>query len=518
MRKIIYISIIFILAVSNYSCKKFLEESSQDEIVPTTVQDLGYLMSGEGYPYQVDLNTLVNMLSDDVMCNGGQGQTNFVPVTRYGKAPYSWTKTMFEDVITMEMTAKEVANPWQLFYEQISACNVVLDHVDKVSGSQQERQHLKGEALAMRGFYYFYLVNLFGKPYAAHGSNPNKDLAVPLKLNMAVTDKLQLRNTVAEVYQQIEADLLEAKQLMEVNPRDAGVYKMSPLAVDVLLSRVYLYQNRWDEAIEFATKGLTIKSTLSQLSGFAKTPGYYNFNNGLGDDYNRMYDPSISTEIVFAYKAMGAGVGSSKLFPSSIYPGYSATLKPPYAPADGLMSLYDTRPMSSNNSYIGDIRPRLYFAYSAYFDWSTFQAGFLPFNGGQGGAGIRIAELYLNRAEALTQRVLLNGNAADRIAALNDLNTLRSARYDTRQTYVPVAIGDARELLAFCREERRREFPFEGHRWFDLRRYGMPALARTYSEESGNNQTFSLTVSDPRYTLPIPKAVLDRNGLLTQNP
>jgi hypothetical protein len=142
----------------------------------------------------------------------------------------------------------------------------------------------------------------------------------------------------------------------------------------------------------------------------------------------------------------------------------------------------------------------------------------LLYRGGQGGAGLRVAELYLNRAEASIQRYMQSGNVADRTSALYDINTLRSSRYDTRQPYVAIDITDGQDLLAFCRDERRREFPLEGHRWFDLRRYGMPAISRTYAEEPGVVQTFSLSQGDARYVLPIPKAVLDKNGLLTQNP
>ncbi|HWW39760.1 RagB/SusD family nutrient uptake outer membrane protein, partial [Pedobacter sp.] len=105
-----------------------------------------------------------------------------------------------------------------------------------------------------------------------------------------------------------------------------------------------------------------------------------------------------------------------------------------------------------------------------------------------------------------------------RTSALQDLNTLRMSRYDTRQAYVPVNITDKTQLLNFCRDERRREFPFDGHRWFDLRRYGMPSISHFYEEVPGTGQTFTLAKGDDRYTFPIPQEVLDRNGELTQNP
>ena len=82
--------------------------------------------------------------------------------------------------------------------------------------------------------------------------------------------------------------------------------------------------------------------------------------------------------------------------------------------------------------------------------------------------GIRIAEAYLNRAEAFIRRSLATGNDGDRVLALNDLNVLRETRYMTG-SYVDEQITDANELLEFCLMERRLELSLEeGFRWFDI--------------------------------------------------
>ncbi|RYG19925.1 MAG: hypothetical protein EOO07_05890, partial [Chitinophagaceae bacterium] len=107
MKKIFYIPLFILLATLTSGCKKFLAEKSQDEVVPGTIQDLNYLMAGEAYPYQVNLDALLNLLSDDVQCNGGQGQTAFALVTKIGKSPFSWSSRMFEDLLAEGMTAKE---------------------------------------------------------------------------------------------------------------------------------------------------------------------------------------------------------------------------------------------------------------------------------------------------------------------------------------------------------------------------------------------------------------------------
>ena len=58
---------------------------------------------------------------------------------------------------------------------------------------------------------------------------------------------------------------------------------------------------------------------------------------------------------------------------------------------------------------------------------------------------------------------------------------------------------------------------FEGHRWFDLRRYGMPSFTRVWKEGGVAAKWFTMEKEDAAYTLPISKEVMDRNPGLVQN-
>ena len=158
-------------------------------------------------------------------------------------------------------------------------------------------------------------------------------------------------------------------------------------------------------------------------------------------------------------------------------------------------------------------------------DWSIFRPTIFPAYGFKGGKnekwashGIRTAELYLNRAEAYVRKFMKTGEDNYRTLALADLNKLRENRYDTRNVaYNKVDYTNAEELLQFYKDERRRELCFEGHRWFDLRRYGMPELTHVYFIKADSKQQLVLGKEDPRYVLPIPQSALDRNPYLEQN-
>lgn len=510
-------------------CTKFLAEQSQDELRPATVQDLVGILAAEGYPYQTNINPFLELMTDDVQCNGGQGRETFAAVVRAGRAPFTWSKNVYQDLLLPDgWTNTTFVNSWAILYARIGGCNTVISHINKVRGPEGQLNNLLGQALTLRAYYYFLLVNMYGAPYNAPGIDPNTSPGVPLKLRMEVTDSLYPRNSVAEVYRQIEADLKAGISIMQNNPQNNGIYKMSPAAGYALLSRMHLYKDEWEMAIAYSDSAIRLKPDLTVLSTYraVRPGGYYLFNNATTFVFgNRIYDPVLSKEIIWTYLPIGPNTGSSEdaVFRSFVNPvAYNNTIEPPYSISNELLSLYETRPMADTSVYLADLRIRTYFMttlFNASFSPPAFGFKFYGGTNGVGGAGLRMGEVYLNRAEAKIQLGIKSGNAALFQAALDDLNKLRASRYDNRRPYVNISISNPQELLRFCREERRREFPFDsGHRWFDLRRYGMPSISHFYEEVPGTGETFTLQQGDSRYTLPIPNAALDRNAMLSQNP
>ena len=81
-----------------------------------------------------------------------------------------------------------------------------------------------------------------------------------------------------------------------------------------------------------------------------------------------------------------------------------------------------------------------------------------------------------------------------------------------------MSLPAANELLQLLRDERRRELCFEGFRFFDLKRYGMPRIEHTLIGESGAAVRYVLEERDPAYCLPLPDNALEHNENLVQNP
>ena len=495
------IGLFLVLLLILVGCDDFLEESSQDEVRPSTVEDLVQLMAGEAYPFSRLTLSYNDMLTDDMQCNGAQGQDILVAGIEEWYPVFTWQDNMYEEL------ESEDVNTWQTFYHKIMGCNTVLGYLDRVVGDQKTKDNLHGQALCLRAWYYFMLVNYYGLPY--NYGDPATNLGVPLKLEMDVTDAFYKRNTVAEVYESVIADLKSGIDYLEKNKMETSYYKVSDLMGKALLSRVYLYMEQWDSVLVYANKVLEEKSTLTSLA--SAPAGAF---SQVGNDTWGMYNSSTSQEIIWMY-------GSLNEF------NYIATggldYISPWTVSEDLLGEYETS--TDQNNYL-DLRYRMYFQWKNLIDFTTFQIvyyapyGFKGYRNGQGGAtkGIRVAEVYLNRAEAYIHKFMESGDDNYRVAALEDLNELRRNRYDTRNVaYNPVNLQTAEELYTFYKSERRRELCFEDHRWFDLRRYGMEPLTHVYFTEENNQQEFTLEKNDLRFVLPIPQEALDRNPDLIQN-
>ena len=428
------------------ACSDFLEEKSQDEVIPESVTDFReILLHYQATPF----TPAIYVLDDDVVMNEmyfSEDEDNYDAVNLEGAL--TWQPDIWERANTLE-------NNYEATYKDIMGTNAILDEIDDATGGVEEKEMVKAQALAMRAYHYFMLVNTYGEPY-----NHDKDaLGVVLKVNVPYVEGGMARATVGEVYDQIVEDLETASALLNKYPKTRGDYLMNSTSTDILLSRVYLYMEEWDKAVEAATRAIGSAEGLL--------------------DYTTL---DMSYYIEFTYDIPEIEC----LFGVVAFPSYYMD------PSPDLLSLFD----ENDNR-----RKRIY----QKFPWD------LSYSGYNSVVWIRSAEAYLNRAEA---RVL--AEEQDLTGAMEDLNELRRHRISG---YTDENITDAETLLAEIRTERRKELCFEGHRWFDLRRYGMPSITRDFRKRlSAPLLRYTLEEEDPFYTLPFPRVAMENNKRLEQNP
>lgn len=363
----------------------------------------------------------------------------------------------------------DILNMWTQIYSTISRANNVINAVDNVTAEAGEKDLAKGQALFVRGLAYFDLVRIFAKPYnQGNGTQPG----VPVVLTSDVTAKPG-RNTVAEVYTQIIEDLNNAKTLLASTSATTKV-TATKYAASALLSRVYLYKGDNTNAISEA-------NIVTSAADLKLTPA---------GDLATFYTTVENEEEIFSLRFLTTeSLGSDNLGNIYLKPGYGDIRVSP-----DLVAVFDK---NKDARYTDFIKP---FSTSA----AEFQNN--KFTGQEGSLGLyspkilRLAEVVLNRAEA-------HAKAGQSAEALADLNEIRTSRGLTAAGNLS---GDA--LIGAILEERRREFMFEGQRYFDLIRNSLP-VARNYCNQPTEVQTPSCTLNadDPKAIAPIPQAEIDAN-------
>lgn len=343
---------------------------------------------------------------------------------------------------------------WVAIYRTINRANNLLDKLPTVQNPQLTdalRSQYLGEAYFVRALAYFDLLRVWG--------------GVPLitKPTLAPSDNVGIkRSSITDTYAQVLSDLEAAEPLLA---NTVNRYRATRKTVWALKARVYLYQKNWAKAEEFAGK-LVIDSTNYKL---LRPYNAFFANNARGTQESIL-------EIFYN------GTTEINNHRGQWQPQINGGTRQ-WAPNDSLVALL-------NNPNIGGTRNSLI----ARDNQNRWYGNLYYRNPGSDPSYIfRISELFLIRAEARAQQ--------NKIAeALTDLNAVRSRAGLPNSTATK-----QEEILLAIENERRVEFAFEPHRWFDIVRTGRAAVV------------FKLT--DPnRYLLPIPIQQLLVDKGLEQNP
>jgi hypothetical protein len=466
MKKILHLIAALVLCAS---CGDFLEEYPNDQSYVLNTEDLNELLVGDGYmpaTTGIDINYWIHVMDDDA---------SFVTsnTNRAAGTPFYWWQPEADTQTT-----------WVALYKRIGVLNAILDEVERFRDEPGDGyRKVKGEALFLRAGYYYFLLNLYALPYRE--ASASTDPGVPIKLTSTIEDKRFTRDPVDACYRSIVADLYASIACLKgLVPLTS--YRASEMAARTLLGRVALYTHDWETArlqcdtiLDLGNYRLVDHNTEGVASG-SNTVSFNStdmiFTNGIGTT-------TSNNDFMF--------LNATKFEPS-------AELQALFA-ANDLRRTYYIRGMPPAYATIQKYVSRLVAMCSDVFV-------------------LRLPEVYLNRAEAL---VMLDRQGE----AIADLQALRACRFAAPDA---ITLSDSL-LLAFVRDERRREFCFEGQRWFDLRRYAVyPKWSfqkeirhpyYDYTTVSGDMVLKKFDEEPQYYTLSIPEnEVVLNGGALKQNP
>lgn len=462
MKSMKYITGILLLTVLGLSsCEDVLDVSPTvelaDEVALNSTIGLDAALAGaydkiqNGYLYGGRYWVSTDMISGTVKISGLQN-------------------TVFEELQMLNKTMSGQSNQivhvtWQVSYEAIGVINRILDFLPKVDDADMTdeiRERIEGEAKFLRGIIFFELTRLYGFDVQGHGP-----LAVPIFTEPLGPFDTPARASIDAAYTQIIKDLDDAATLLD-GINTGG--RASSLGAKAYLSRVYFYQEDWAKVIEAAD------DVISNFS--AQT------NGGLADDVLDCFTTgSPHSEVLFAVLASGTDDASGTLR------GYyrlasnaKFSLDGPYLSKIGanVIAGEDDARARVDHTFI-NIEGKVY---STKFDVEYLN---VPV--------IRLAEVYLNRAEARVN----SGNGS---GAADDLNIIRN------RSGVGDIAGSA--TLSDCERERTAELYLEGDYYHNMKRLQKSNFAK---DIVGNKYNWD----DVKLVFPIPKSQLDVNTNLVQN-
>jgi starch-binding outer membrane protein, SusD/RagB family len=513
--------LIVIAAIFLFSCEKIIDLYPVSNLnTGTFYSNLAEMQAGMTGAYRgmqaplLDEWALTELRSD----NSKQGQT--------GSTSPQNRELNELDMFQIPTIHLRVYNYWLSTYNNIRNANVLLDKLgvryDPVSGvtslnpidipiTDADRKQLAGEALFIRAYHYFNLVRLYGGMFVVHSTiGPDEALMMD-------------RSSVADTYKFIQADLKAAAENMNTlrynQVANANKGRATGWAAKTLLAKVYLTLNKKQEA-------LTLLNDVRMNSGH----GLVTSAGSAGNAYNNVFSTNneVNEEIIFTIRYKSGGVGLGSRFPnmfgplntgSQVVPGDGQGLNFPTYDLDSTMPLTDLRKTISISRHSVGSTIRLF--------TRKYIVTTITNDGESDWPVLRFSDVLLMIAEA-------EGNTGN---SINMINLVR-----TRAGITPINPAGITSLQMFedtLANERRMEFAFENHRWFDLLRYGTtmstvnvidkmkehfaieyPTHYATYPQPALTLEQLQGLIIAERLLLPIPQRELDTNPRLQsqQNP
>ncbi|WP_203257147.1 RagB/SusD family nutrient uptake outer membrane protein [Hyunsoonleella ulvae] len=467
MKYSIYIILVSAFLLTGCTRDNFLDFEPKGQVIPTKVEEFRALLDQvepdpninftQGFGSHHDFTILASdnyFLSEQVRAN-------------FGISPEQINMYLFRDQIS---TDNGDDNTWILYYNQIYVANVVLEGLKTAeNGTPEQIAELRADASLQRAFAYFNLVNIYSVHY--NPETASTDLGVPIREGIDLEGADFTRASVQEIYDLILSDINDnINALPDVQPANL-TFRPSKAGAYAFLARVLLFQGKYQEALDAANSGLRLKNTLRNINSDPTDPR----------DANVISFPlALEDPQLIWFKDSG---------------GFTIVSTPEF------YGLYAD----------DDLRKRWFADANTYFFAPIDNPVFVAHRANNNpNVSITTADLYMIRMEC-------NARLGNVSMANSDLNLLRSNRYATG-TYNPVNITDEADLLAFVKDEIRREKAPSVLRTFDIKRYNRFDEQKITVTHTFDGETVSIEPNSLNWAFPIANNYIVANPEIEQNP
>lgn len=403
-----------------------------------------------------------------------------------------WSNVMNSTYIENSDHVSYNGYPWFYYYELIGNANSIISSIDATSGTDQERQFIKAQALTYRAYCYTQLAQF----YCCRWSDSNNGTVVSKRNNGLVirTEENAEETDVAlsssgEVYAQIYKDLDEAISLYKSSGiKRSNVWEPNIDVANAVYARAALYSQDYATAATKASEvrtGYPLMSNAEYTSGFSvenkewiwgsyggddQTLYYYGFHSYMAFDANssiiRGYPVCMSKELYD--KIPPTDIRKAMFLDGSLYP---------YSKVNGNLS------KTADANAVRAAHPTMLPSHSV----AAYMSFKFSINGSVGVGYInhfRSAEMYLIEAEAKFHQSDIAGAQAVMNKLIKDSG--RDASYQCKAT------GD--ELLSEIKKYRAIELWGEGFDWIDKKRYNEKLVRNDFNHGGNFAEAMAITL------------------------
>ncbi|TDQ08653.1 RagB/SusD family nutrient uptake outer membrane protein [Pedobacter metabolipauper] len=392
----------------------------------------------------------------------------------------------------VQQTSEIVESIWKDHYVGIRRANTILSRINDAGISQNSKNRITAESQFLRALYYFNLVRVFGN--------------VPL-----VTKSIQTieesytygRTDVKTVYNQIIEDLLNAAPALPLTVKgEEG--RATQGAANALLGKVYLTLHDYQNAKTSLEKVISSKQ-------YDILPDYSSLWNADAKNHKEsIFEVQFKTNLTASTGSQFTERYTPYLFPNL---PYSSTAGGYNIPREDLINAYEATDLRKNASLKENYTKKDGTVVRGLEGRYTYKFHDMPVKGGGADDNwpvLRYADVLLMYAESLNEiSFTTDGEAFKQLNAIRKRAGLPEKTFSNANPLL--AINSQEEFRTAIEKERRVEFAFEGHRWFDLLRTGKAIAILGPKIKTG--------LVAEQLLLPIPLSQIDVNpDNIKQNP
>ena len=453
-----------------------------------------------------------------------------------GEEAHNWQPATFTN------TPNTAESDFGRIYNTINRANVLLNNIHKVNMDQTKMNELIGEASFLRGYAYFLLVTNFGD--------------VPLRLVSAagsLEETMKPSSPEADIWKQVEADFKTAKEYLPITRPSDEAGRVTKGTAIAYLGKTYNYLKRYEEGE-------------AELKTIMQSPYTYDLTENFEDNFTEYTELNKESIFELVYEGKyGSGTWGAEgpndtqgwVIPNFAGPqGTGGWFK--WMPTASIVDdfIVEERPAGSDTRFDKRMYTSFFWKHSDYettvedgawfgdmsFDeiWEACATKRLrgepdyPTISGKPGRFLikKFTNFYKNEAEAnsmynqanqnnnlrvmrFAEVLLLHAEACiktNKLAeAAADLTRIRDRAGLAKKTW-----NGADELWEEMVHQNELEFFFEGHRFFDLKRwYSYEEMKQIFVK---NKKQGAENFQPKHFYLPIPQNELNTNEAIEQHP